>query len=51
MQAGPASRIALAIREPRDVKPSPTFKARVQLQLMEQIHGKGDCNKMTLLSL
>ena len=45
MQAGPASRIALAIREPRDVKPPPTFRVRVRFRLMEQIHGRGVVTK------
>jgi len=44
-QAGSAPRIALAIREPPDVKPPPTFKARAQLQLMEQIDGRGAVTK------
>jgi hypothetical protein len=28
-----------------------TFRTGARLRLMEQVHGKGDCNKMTLLSL
>jgi len=36
----PLLRIALEIREPPDVKPSPAFKVRARVQLMEQIHAK-----------
>jgi len=37
-QLEPLLRIALEIREPPDVKPSPAFKVRARVQLMEQIH-------------
>jgi hypothetical protein len=37
-QLEPLLRIALAIQEPPDVKPSPGFKVRSRHQLMEQIH-------------
>jgi len=36
----PLLRIALEIREPPDIKPSPAFKVRARVQLMEQIHAK-----------
>ena len=39
-QLEPLLRIALEIREPPDVKPSPSFKVRARVQLMDQIHGK-----------
>jgi len=39
-QLEPLLRIALEIREPPDVKPSPAFKVRARVQLMEQIHAK-----------
>jgi hypothetical protein len=37
----PLLRIALEIREPPDVKPSPGFKLRARVWLMEQIHESG----------
>lgn len=37
-QLEPLLRLALEIREPPDVKPSPAFKVRARVQLMEQIH-------------
>lgn len=39
-QLEPLLRLALEIREPPDVKPSPAFKVRARVQLMEQIHAK-----------
>ncbi len=39
-QLEPLLRVALEIREPPDVKPSPAFKVRARVQLMEQIHAK-----------
>jgi hypothetical protein len=44
-QLGPLLRIALEIREPPDVKPSPTFKVKARVQLMDQIHGRQDVTK------
>ena len=35
----PLLKIALGIREPLGVKPSPTFKVKARLWLMDQIHG------------
>jgi hypothetical protein len=35
----PLLRIAVAIPEPRDVKPSPAFKLKARVWLMDQIHG------------
>jgi len=43
--------LKIAIREPRGVKPPFHLQGGARLRLMEQVHGKGDCNKMTLLSL
>ncbi|MFO7996837.1 MAG: DUF5667 domain-containing protein [Dehalococcoidia bacterium] len=37
-QLDPLLKIALEIREPPDVKPSPAFKIKARVQLMEQIH-------------
>jgi len=37
----PLLKIALAIGEPPDVKPSPDFKLKARVRLMEQIHEKG----------
>jgi hypothetical protein len=39
-QLEPLLRIALEIREPPDVKPSPVFKVKARVWLMDQIHGK-----------
>ena len=39
-QLEPLLRIALEIREPPDVKPSPAFKVKARVQLMDQIHGR-----------
>jgi hypothetical protein len=39
-QLEPLLRIALEIREPPDVKPSPSFKMKARVRLMEQIHGR-----------
>ena len=39
-QLEPLLRIALEIREPPDVKPSPTFKVKARVWLMDQIHGR-----------
>ena len=39
-QLEPLLRIALEIREPPDVKPSPSFKVKARVQLMDQIHGR-----------
>jgi hypothetical protein len=36
----PLLRIALEIRQPLDVKPSPSFKAKARIWLMDQIHGR-----------
>ncbi len=36
----PLLRIALAISEPPDVRPSPAFKVKARVQLMERIHDK-----------
>jgi len=36
----PLLRLALEIREPPEVKPSPAFRVRTRVQLMEQIHAK-----------
>ncbi|HJX68782.1 MAG TPA: DUF5667 domain-containing protein, partial [Dehalococcoidia bacterium] len=38
-QLEPLLRIAVAIPEPRDVKPSPGFKLKARVWLMDQIHG------------
>ena len=38
-QLEPLLRIALEIREPPDVKPSPSFKVKARVWLMGQIHG------------
>jgi hypothetical protein len=38
-QLEPLLRIALEIREPPDVKPSPSFKVKARVWLMDQIHG------------
>jgi len=39
-RAGLALRIALAIREPPDVKRSPSLKVKARVWLMDQIHGR-----------
>jgi len=39
-QLEPLLRIALEIRKPPDVKPSPSFKVKARVWLMDQIHGK-----------
>jgi hypothetical protein len=39
-QLEPLLRIALEIREPPDVNPSPSFKVKARVWLMEQIHGR-----------
>jgi hypothetical protein len=39
-QLEPLLRIALEIREPADVKPSPSFKMKTRVRLMDQIHGR-----------
>lgn len=39
-QLEPLLRIALEIREPPDIKPSPAFKLRARVRLMDQIHGR-----------
>ena len=36
----PLLRIALGIREPPDVKPSPSFKVKARVWLIDQIHGE-----------
>lgn len=38
-QLEPLLKIALGIREPPDVKPSPAFKVKARVWLMDQIHG------------
>lgn len=44
-QLEPLLRIALSIQKPPDVKPSPAFKVRARVQLMEQIHAKQGITK------
>jgi hypothetical protein len=44
-QLEPLLRIALAIREPPDVKPSPSFKVKARVRLMDQIQGKQTVTK------
>jgi len=39
-QLEPLLRIALEIREPPDVEPSPSFKIKARVRLMDQIHGR-----------
>jgi Domain of unknown function (DUF5667) len=39
-QLEPLLRIALEILEPPDIKPSPAFKLRARVRLMDQIHGR-----------
>ena len=39
-QLEPLLRIALEIREPPDIKPSPSFKVKARVLLMDQIHGR-----------
>jgi len=39
-QLEPLLRIALEIREPPDVKPSPSFRVKAKVWLMDQIHGE-----------
>jgi hypothetical protein len=39
-QLDPLLRIALGIRKPPDVKPSPAFKMKARVRLMDQIHGR-----------
>jgi len=39
-QLEPLLRIALEIREPPDVKPSPSFKVKARVWLMDQIHDR-----------
>jgi hypothetical protein len=39
-QLEPLLRIALEIQEPPDVKPSPSFKMKARVRLMDQIHGR-----------
>jgi len=39
-QLEPLLRIALEIRESPDVKPSPSFKMKTRVRLMDQIHGR-----------
>ena len=39
-QLEPLLRIALEIREPPDVKPSPSFKMKARVRLMDQIHSR-----------
>lgn len=36
----PLLKVALAIPEPRDVKPSPAFKLKARVWVMDQIHGR-----------
>jgi hypothetical protein len=38
-QLEPLLKIALEIREPPDIKPSPSFKVKARVWLMDQIHG------------
>lgn len=44
-QLEPLLKIALAISEPRDVKPSPAFKLRARVWLMDQIHDRQAARK------
>jgi len=44
-QLEPLLRIALEIRETPDVKPSPSFKVRARVQLMDQIHSRQTVTK------
>jgi uncharacterized protein (DUF433 family) len=44
-QLEPLLRIALAIREPPDAKPSPAFKIKARVQLMDQIHERRTVTK------
>ncbi|MGB5925260.1 MAG: DUF5667 domain-containing protein [Dehalococcoidia bacterium] len=44
-QLEPLLRIALEIREPPDVKPSPSFKIKGRVWLMDQIHGRQSAKK------
>ena len=44
-QLEPLLRIAVAIRETPDVKPSPAFKVKARVRLMEQIHGRQTVTK------
>ncbi len=44
-QLEPLLRIALAIREPPDVKPSPSFKVKARVWLMDQIHERQPVTK------
>jgi hypothetical protein len=39
-QLEPLLRVALEIREPQDVKPSPFFKMKARVRLMDQIHSR-----------
>ena len=39
-QLEPLLRIALEIRKPPDVKPSPSFKMKARVRLMDEIHGR-----------
>jgi len=39
-QLEPLLRVALEIREPQDVKPSPSFKMKARVRLMDQIHSR-----------
>jgi hypothetical protein len=39
-QLEPLLKIALEIGEPPDIKPSPAFKVKARVQLMDQIHGR-----------
>lgn len=41
----PLLRLALNIQQPPDVKPSPAFKVKARVQLMEQIHAKQSVTK------
>jgi hypothetical protein len=39
-QLEPLLRVALEIRKPPDVKPSPSFKMKARVRLMDEIHGR-----------
>ncbi|MBE9514917.1 MAG: hypothetical protein IMY79_02120, partial [Chloroflexi bacterium] len=47
-QLEPLLRIALEIHETPDVKPSPAFKIKARVQLMEQIHDRQAVTKRVL---
>lgn len=44
-QLEPLLKIALAIQEPPDIEPSPAFKVKARVRLMDQIHGRETVTK------